>query len=283
MIPLKLMVAVAGITVLGSIGSAAQSGSDAGQTPPSTPNSDSTLGTADLNQSGLQSGGRSTAVTDRYLTTVKTELTGKVDSKNAVVGQEVSARTLETAKLADGTTLPKGSKLAGRVTQVQPMANGGGRSLLAISFDHAELKGGKTMEVRSVMQMVAPPAPISMTNNAMEAMPGGPIIGAPPVGSRGGRGSGTGTDAGGARSSGRNVGSAAGPVTAGGLEPVMPAEGGVVTSAGETVSQAPRATQLPGVVLSTAGTAYTSGTLMGAGRNVTLESGTRITLGVIAR
>ena len=59
--------------------------------------------------------------------------------------------------------------------------------------------------------------------------------------------------------------------------------GGAVTQAGETVSTAPRATGLPGVVLATSATADVSGTLMASGRNISLESGTQITLGVIAR
>jgi hypothetical protein len=271
---LKLIVAVAGFAVLGNMASPAQSGSN------SDPNS--TLGTADLNHSTLQSSAESTAITDRYLTPVKTELSTKVDSKNAVVGQEVDARIIETTKLADGTTLPKGTKLAGRVTQVQPMANGGGRSTLAMSFDHAELKGGKTIQVRCVIQMLAPPTTISMTNSAMEPiMPGEPIGVVPPT--RGGSGVGTNS---GSRSGGRTA--SVGPGTAaqtsrGTLDPMTPSEGGAVASAGETVSTAPKPTQLPGVMLSTAGAAYTSGTLTASGRNVTLESGTRITLGVIAR
>lgn len=277
MTPLKLIIAVSGFAILGCIALPAQSGSN------SDPNS--TLGTADLNKSPLQSSAQSTAVTDRYLTSVNTELTTKVDSKNAVPGQEIAARITETTKLADGTTLPKGSKLAGRVTQVQPMANAGGRSLLAMTFDHAELKGGKTIQVRSVMQMVGPAASISMSNNGMQPMPGEPIGVAPmSAGGRGGLGTAA-SQAGSARSGGRP---AAPPVganadTRGTLDPMTPTEGGAVASAGESVSAAPKATQLPGVMLSTAGTAYSSGTLLGSGRNVTLESGTRITLGVIAR
>lgn len=277
MTQLKLIVAVAGFAVLGSIASPAQSGTN--------PDPNSTLGTADLNQSTLQSSAQSTAVTDRYLTPVKTELSTRVDSKNAVVGQEVDARITETTRLADGTTLPKGTKLAGRVTQVQPMANGGGRSTLAMTFDHAELKGGKTIQVRSVMQMVAPPGNVSMTNSAMQPMPGEPIgVGAPASGTRGGLGAGSGTG-GTVRPGGRTVSPGVGTaqVSRGTLDPVTPVQGGAVASAGESVSVAPKATQLPGVVLSTAGTAYTSGTLMASGRNVTLESGTQITLGVIAR
>jgi hypothetical protein len=66
-------------------------------------------------------------------------------------------------------------------------------------------------------------------------------------------------------------------------EAAADAAGGAVTQAGETVSTAPHATGLPGVVLATSVTADVSGTLMASGRNISLESGTQMTLGVIAR
>jgi hypothetical protein len=52
-----------------------------------------------------------------------------------------------------------------------------------------------------------------------------------------------------------------------------------VSDAGESVSQAPRATGLPGVMLWASPTA--SGTLTAMDRNISLESGMQITLGVI--
>jgi hypothetical protein len=60
----------------------------------------------------------------------------------------------------------------------------------------------------------------------------------------------------------------------------MPATG-KVADAGESRSGAPRATGLPGVLLWSAPTA--SGTLTAMGRNISLESGMQMTLGVITR
>jgi hypothetical protein len=54
-----------------------------------------------------------------------------------------------------------------------------------------------------------------------------------------------------------------------------------VVSAGESVSGAPRATKMPGVMLSRTSAPEVSGMLTAMGRNITLESGTRITMGVI--
>ena len=56
-----------------------------------------------------------------------------------------------------------------------------------------------------------------------------------------------------------------------------------VTKAGDTLSTAPRATALPGVRLSNStGGANVSGVLMASGQNISLNSGTQITLGVIS-
>ena len=98
---------------------------------------------------------RQNAITDRYLTSVDAEITSKVDTRNAAVGQEVSARTLQTARLADGTELPKGTKLVGHVIQVRAGGQEQGIAILALTFDRAEVKG-KSVPVRAVIRTVAP-------------------------------------------------------------------------------------------------------------------------------
>ena len=55
----------------------------------------------------------------------------------------------------------------------------------------------------------------------------------------------------------------------------------LVAQAGESVSGAPHTTGLPGVLLWATPTA--SGVLTAMGRNISLESGMQLTLGVIAR
>jgi hypothetical protein len=268
------------------------------------------------------------AVTDRYLTSVQTELTSRIDTKNASVGQEVAARTKETAKLADGTTLPKGTRLVGRITRVaaQDKAGGGG-SLLSMTFDHAELKGGQTVQLRSVIQTVAPAAGLSSNVGTQSMAPielmGGGVSSASTRGGLGSGGLGGGGVLGGpmrpaAQTPGSigvndpaagSIGGAAGPVdqttdsigsigqTTGttrgraandagaGIGPVSHTTIAPVAQAGESVSNSngSRATGLPGVLLNTTDSAYSSGTLFAPGRNLTLESGTQITLGVITR
>jgi hypothetical protein len=240
------------------------------------------------------------AISDRYLTPVDAELTGKLDSKNAAVGQEVSARTKAPAKLADGTALPRGTRLVGHVTAVQAHSKDQPYATLAMTFDRAELKGGQSVALRAVIRSVAPPAPTASTPDGMMADqqsamagPGAQLGGSPSTGSRGGLGLGGGATGGGVReagqtsaSVGQTAGTTLGGATAGAggiVDGAANTEAGVVRQAGDSVSSAPRATALPGVMLSNSADANVSGTLMASGKNISLDSGTQITLGVIVR
>ena len=117
-------------------------------------------------QASAQASAQSNAIIERYMTSVDTELTGKLDSKNAAVGQQVTAKISQTATLADGTMLPKGTRLVGRVTQVQAESRDQPYAALAISFDRAELKNGQSVALRSEIRMVAPPASTVATSSA---------------------------------------------------------------------------------------------------------------------
>lgn len=258
---------------------------------------------------------RQNAITDRYLTAVQAEMASKVDTKNAVVGQEVSARTLQEARLANGMTLPKGTRLVGHVIQVKAGGPEQGSAILTLTFDRAEVKG-QNVAVRCVIRAVAPNAAAAASREMMAEQP--PMMG-PSGGNVGttGRGSGRGGVAGGMPGTtvptvggGRPVGSTLPPIgtpgtsgggmggttvpsvtdsgpVIGGRAADMSSLGGPATAtpnrrvsdAGESVSQVPRATGLPGVMLWASPTA--SGTLTAMDRNISLESGMQITLGVI--
>jgi hypothetical protein len=88
---------------------------------------------------------------------VTTELSVKVDTKSAAVGQAVATKLSQSVKLPDGTQLPKGTALTGHVAQVQAANAENGRALLAITFDQAELKGGKNLPVTCTLTAIAPP------------------------------------------------------------------------------------------------------------------------------
>src|SRR5258707_9494048 len=79
---------------------------------------------------------------------VNGELVSKLDSKTAKTGDSVVVQTKAPVKTADGTEIPKGSKLVGHVLAVQP-SQPGQNAQLALQFDRVELKGGKTMPVHS--------------------------------------------------------------------------------------------------------------------------------------
>jgi hypothetical protein len=292
-----LILSAGGMTAVAQ--SATVNGASATTESTATQAGSSTVSGTASGSSATQATAQSSAVTDRYLTPVQTELTGKVDSKSAVVGQEVMAKTSQATKLADGTALPKGTKLVGHVTEVQAHSKGEAGAILGLSFDKAELKGGQTLALRGVMQAVAPPVAMA-SNDSMGLDQAGPIGGAgsmsAPMGGAASGSTGTrgGLGGGGLAAPVRSVGQTAGS-TVGGVagdtrmagQTAMDTTGRTVATAGESVSGAAHATSLPGVLLSSSGSvsgaANSSGRLTASGKNISLESGTRITLGVIAR
>jgi hypothetical protein len=132
------------------------------------------------------------AITDRYLTAVQVAMAGKVDTKNAVVGQEVSVRTLAEVRLADGTVLPKGTRLVGHVTQVKAGGPELGSAMLTLTFDRAEVKAGQSVPVRAVIRAVAPSAAAADARREMMAEPPTVMSTMGPTGNTTGRGSGGG-------------------------------------------------------------------------------------------
>jgi hypothetical protein len=85
---------------------------------------------------------------------VLSALTTKLDTKKSKVGDPVSAKTINPLTLTDGTTLPAGSKILGKVTQVQSKSSGG--ATLAIAFDQLEKKGAAPMPIHGMIAGIAP-------------------------------------------------------------------------------------------------------------------------------
>src|SRR3984885_13508797 len=83
------------------------------------------------------------------------ELVSKLDSKTAKAGDSVVVQTKTSVNTADGTEIPKGSKLVGHVVAVRPSGSGD-NSQVALQFDHIELKGGQSMPVHSQIQSITP-------------------------------------------------------------------------------------------------------------------------------
>jgi hypothetical protein len=79
-----------------------------------------------------------------------------VHPKKVKVGDAVVARTTEFTKLKDGTELPKGTHILGKVTEIKIKADKEGPSKLGLLFDKAQLKDGKEVPVMMALVSVAP-------------------------------------------------------------------------------------------------------------------------------
>jgi len=235
---------------------------------------------------------------------VSGELVGKLDAKSAKAGDLVVVKTTEAVKTADGTTIPKGSRLVGEVTDVQAHGSASEDSHVAIKFYRAELKGGESLAIHCEIQSVSRPASAmaagSMDEDSFGGMGGGMGMSGGGRAMGGGR---VGSGLGGAslrsvaqttsrtnEHVGEHVGTAAGGTgratahvagnaasSAGGR---VRASGGAVGSAGGRATA--HATGVPGVMLQSRGTTsgLASGTLSASKKNVHLDSGTQMVLGV---
>ena len=81
-----------------------------------------------------------------------------LDSSKLKEGDAVEVETIGGFKLPDGTLVPKGSKLTGRVTTAKSRGKGDAESQLAVSFDKLNIASGKQLSVKGAIQAVFPPA-----------------------------------------------------------------------------------------------------------------------------
>lgn len=81
-------------------------------------------------------------------------LKGTLDAKKVQPGSQVTAVLTSSAQLKDGTKLPKGTTLVGKVeTDIQQS----GHATLALRFTEAQLKDGKQLPIHATIVAVAPP------------------------------------------------------------------------------------------------------------------------------
>ena len=121
--------------------------------------------------------------------TIQVQLAKTLDAKKLKVGDPVEARTVDDMRMADGTIVPRGSKVSGHITKAEARAKGNAESQLGISFDQIATKDGKGMTLKSTIQAVGPPPRLrfSALDDRQQQVPGAPgsgQIGAanPPVG-----------------------------------------------------------------------------------------------------
>lgn len=217
------------------------------------------------------------------------ELVGKIDSRSAKTGDPVVIETTEKATTSTGVVIPKGSKILGHVTDVQPHEQGTPNAKIAIKFDQAQLKGGHHLPIQSVLQSVGSTADAGKSG-AMMPVASEPVASAPAAGpSTAATGSQSGASA------VRSVAPMAGNDAAESMRPeANPALGEAAAHAltvGTVVAHQGnveiKTTALPGVLIAAdkngQPTVNASGALVGARRNVHLDGGTPVTLAVADR
>ena len=220
-------------------------------------------------------------VTNSDMRPVSGELQSKLDTKNARNGDPVVLKTTEKATFADGVEIPKGSKIMGHVTDVQAHDKANPNSKIAIQFDQAELKGGQTMPIKSVLQSVSP-AGVSDTTPGASPFGTGSASSAPAMSPGAGASSASaGTTAPGTSAPMQGSAAAANP---GGDAPNpsgAPAAGTVVAHQGNIDI---KTTAIPGVLIAANSNGQpfsnASGALLGAKQNVHLDGGTKVMLAV---
>ena len=235
-----------------------------------------------------------------YLRPVNCELAGKLDSKSAKVGDGVVAKTTESLRLADGSVIPKGTKLIGHITNVQAHTSDQADSYLSIAFDHAEWKGGRAISILSVIQAVTPPVnafasaqneDILASSMAGAGSPGmiGARSGSGMVGGTVNAGSTTANPGSGVGASAANLGSNAGgalrnsgQTTSGIGGNATGAVASIGVSAATSASMGVHATGVPGVMLTGDPSGATAGTLSASKRNVHLDAGSQLTIAISA-
>jgi hypothetical protein len=100
------------------------------------------------------------AASAQSLVGVNTRLDRTLDSKSAAAGQVVTAK-LDGTVTADGTKLPKGTELIGKVADVK---NASGSTSVSVVFTSAKLKDGKEIPVKATVLAAYPEGdPVGVT------------------------------------------------------------------------------------------------------------------------
>ena len=108
------------------------------------------------------------------------KVTKTLDSSKLKEGDTVELETSGSFKLADGTLVPKGSKLTGHVVSAKARSNGDGESQLNIAFDKVNVSNGTQLSIKGMVQAVFPPSddPDPGVARAESTAAGGGIAGA---------------------------------------------------------------------------------------------------------
>jgi hypothetical protein len=273
--------------------SASQSGVNANSSNSANANQDVKAGKKDANASGSASQDSAAGAQIPSGTKVPAVLDKSVDSRKCKQGDEVVAKTTQDVVSGGKVIIPKNSKLIGHVTEASAKANGESDSKLGIVFDKAMLRNGSTVPMQAHIQALAAPAVSAANSMSSDDSMGG---GSSPTTS--------------ARSGGGGLGSTVGGVTGaagGAVDTVGSTAGGATSGVGSTVNSTTGATtgavgNVAGNTTSAAGaltsnssgvigmknlqlnsdnsSSATGSVITSTGKNVKLDSGSRMVLAV---
>src|SRR2546426_1306318 len=201
-------------------------------------------------------------------------LSSPIDSKKCKPGDAVNAHTTEAVKSEGKTVIPKGAKLVGHVTQASARAKGESESSLGIVFDRAILKNGQEIPLSAGIQAIASAqSSASAAGSDVDTMGG---MGASAAGSGAvGTVTNTAANVGGVAGGAVNTAANAGGSVAGASKGAV----GGLNAAGQLTSNSQGVFGLNGLNLSAAASNATQGSVItSAGKNVYLDSGTRMLL-----
>jgi hypothetical protein len=231
-------------------------------------------------QNGPSSGSTGVSGALAVGTTVNSVLSKPLDSRKCKPGDEVVATVSQDVKADGKVVVKKGSKLVGHITEAKTNGEGQANSSLGIIFDHAVLKNGQQVEMRSVVQAIAAAQtnPASSMGDDMGAMGGGSIASTSSAskgsGLLGGVGSTASATTGAATNLGGNVTGAANST----LNSTANVGHGVQ---GALNSHSTGVLGLNGLSLATQATNATQGSIItSSGKSVHLDSGTQMVLRV---
>jgi hypothetical protein len=206
------------------------------------------------------------------------ELVEGLDSKTAKVGDRVFMKTRSTVRTVGGVEIPKGSKLIGRVTGVEPLGATEANAQIALALDRVELKDGQSLSIQGEIQSLAPAGSESDNGgpDPMAAAPGnvspghapGDMYGSTPIATPPAL-----------IPRGTQAGSSSSLVNASESSD----SSSIVARSGDLVI---RTTAIPGLLLAqheqASPAAPASSILLGVKRDIHLESGTRVVLVVVS-
>jgi hypothetical protein len=97
-------------------------------------------------------------------------LTKSVELKSATAGQELTLRTISDIVVGGAVVVPRGSKLLGRITEVELKGAGAARSALSVVVEKALTKDGAEVPLQAIIVAVAAPQDKSLADDPTYGM-----------------------------------------------------------------------------------------------------------------